>query len=67
MKSVIKAESAMDRAVHALLGKTAASITSILVARFRKRTRRPAARGGSCRPARPGQRRTLVKGGGRRG
>jgi hypothetical protein len=58
MKSVIKTETAMDRAVHALLGKTAASITSILVARFRKRTRRP---------ARPGQRRTLVKGGGRRG
>jgi hypothetical protein len=62
MKAYLKPELAMNRAIQALFGKTAL-ITSILVARFRKRFR-PAM---SRRVARPGQRRTLAKGGVRRG
>jgi hypothetical protein len=67
MKALLKTETAMDRAVRALLGKTSSSITSILVARFRKRARRPvmstANRVTTRQPSRLAHRKSETKGG----
>jgi hypothetical protein len=70
MKALLKTETAMDRAVRALLGKTSSSITSILVARFRKRARRPvmstASRVTTRQSARLAHAKAATKGGRRR-